>query len=54
MCLSIIIYNLDVNECITNNGGCEQKCKDNPGSYTCSCDSGYSLDIDDKGCTCEH
>ena len=54
MCLSIIIYYLDVDECDTNNGGCEHNCNNNPGSYTCSCDSGFSLDIDGKGCTSEH
>ncbi|CAH1257267.1 SCUBE1 [Branchiostoma lanceolatum] len=33
----------DVNECLTSNGGCEHTCSNNEGSYTCSCNTGYSL-----------
>lgn len=34
---------VDVNECAKNNGGCDQKCINSPGSYACSCNSGYEL-----------
>lgn len=33
----------DVNECNTNNGGCDQKCINNPGDYSCSCNVGFDL-----------
>lgn len=32
----------DINECLTNNGGCDQnaQCINNDGSFRCECDSG--------------
>ena len=41
--LSIINFVLDINECSTNNGGCEHNCVNTIGSFTCSCNTGYSL-----------
>ena len=41
---------LDIDECSSNNGGCAQVCTNNPGSYTCGCDSGYELDGDGFSC----
>ena len=41
---------LDINECATNNGGCDHHCEDIPGSFRCSCRSGYVLAPD--GATC--
>jgi len=34
----------DINECMTNNGGCDMKatCTNTPGSYSCTCNTGYS------------
>lgn len=59
------LFNLDLNECsslLLN--GCTQKCNNNVGSYTCSCDPGYRLsknrhtcdDIDEckKQDSCQH
>lgn len=40
-----------VNECLQDNGGCEQLCTDTRRSFTCSCANGYSLDSDGRGCT---
>jgi len=33
----------DINECLTNNGGCDSNaiCANTPGSYSCACKSGY-------------
>ena len=45
------VPNSDINECLSNNGGCHHNCHDSDGSYTCSCNNGYLLDSD--GHTCE-
>lgn len=34
---------VDVNECAKHNGGCDQKCVNSPGSYSCACNAGYEL-----------
>jgi len=38
------INKLDINECLTNNGGCDANadCTNTIGSRTCTCKSGYS------------
>ena len=41
----------DANECVQNTDGCAHNCSNTIGSYTCSCETGYSLDDDDHGCT---
>ncbi len=45
---SIII---DVNECLTNNGGCEHNCTNTDGNFSCSCNTGYSRDSNNLNCT---
>ena len=40
----------DDNECLINNGNCEEKCKNNPGSYECVCKDGYMLQSDKHSC----
>ena len=41
----------DIDECATSNGGCDQTCANTPaGSYTCSCNAGYTLDADLHTC----
>ena len=46
---------LDINECSTNNGGCEQTCVNRPGDYTCECtNAGFVKDLNDlKKCVGE-
>lgn len=34
---------VDINECAKHNGGCDQKCINSPGSYSCGCNSGFEL-----------
>lgn len=34
----------DVNECLTDNGGCEGLCINTPGSYKCHCTGGFRTD----------
>ena len=41
---------LDINECITDNGGCEQSCHNTIGSYYCSCNNNYTLNTDHHHC----
>ena len=43
-------HHLDINECLTSNGGCAQNCANTIGSFTCSCNSGYSLNTDNRTC----
>ena len=42
---------LDINECLTDNGGCTQTCSNTAGSYKCSCKNGYKLSNDSHTCT---
>lgn len=46
----LIIHNIDTNECNTNNAGCAQTCTNKPGTFECSCQSGYTLNGDGKSC----
>ena len=47
---------LDVDECLYDNGGCDQKCSNTIGSYECSCDKGalYRLAFDQHTCDSEY
>ena len=47
----LFIFLLDTNECNSNNGGCNQTCINEIGSFHCECDIGYTLDDDGLGCT---
>ncbi len=48
---AINIFLLDVNECIIDNGGCEQSCTNSEGNFNCSCNSGYELDSNGFNCS---
>lgn len=41
----------DVDECLLDNGGCEQACSNTVGGFACSCDNGYALQPDGWSCT---
>ena len=47
---AIIAELSDINECQTNNGGCEQNCANTDGSFECSCNQGYRLSSDGVNC----
>ncbi|KAK3103588.1 hypothetical protein FSP39_020372 [Pinctada imbricata] len=43
----------DLNECAqSNRGGCSQQCRNSIGTFTCSCNEGYTLNND--GSTCDN
>ena len=44
MCIIIIILIIDINECLNENGGCEQECTNQISSFECSCNDGYALE----------
>ena len=57
----VIFCCTDINECLLGSHNCEQLCSNVPGSFNCSCRSGYILNNDgrtcraselDKSCTC--
>lgn len=41
----------DINECLNNNGGCDQICVNQVGSHYCQCNASYTLDEDGQGCS---
>ncbi len=45
---------VDVDQCATANGGCDQVCVNIPGLYTCGCNAGYILSIDGVTCDSEY
>ncbi|CAG0913992.1 unnamed protein product, partial [Notodromas monacha] len=52
-----LVYFMDKDECLTNNGGCQHVCTNTIGSYVCSCNNGFVLHPDKHGCKeggCKH
>ncbi|EFN62057.1 Tolloid-like protein 2 [Camponotus floridanus] len=52
------IFFTDMDECASNNGGCQHECKNTIGSYQCSCHNGFTLhenghDCKEGGCKYE-
>lgn len=41
---------IDINECQSSNGGCNQTCVNTISSYVCQCNASYSLNSDNHGC----
>ena len=41
---------LDIDECLSDNGGCEQNCHNQVGNFYCTCDSGYNLNDNNLDC----
>ena len=42
---------IDIDECTDDNGGCQHICNNTGGSYYCSCNPGYSVNLDQQNCT---
>lgn len=54
----ILLFATDIDECATDNGGCQHECRNTIGSYTCSCHNGFMLhdnghDCKEGGCKYE-
>ena len=45
-----LCFFVDIDECQSNNGGCEHACFNTAGSFTCDCRLGYALATDGSGC----
>ena len=45
----LLTFKIDIDECIDSE--CEHVCNNTDGSYTCSCNSGYSLDSNGRNCS---
>ena len=48
--LLLFLNTIDINECLSSNGGCSQNCTNTNGSYICSCQTGYMLTVDNRTC----
>ena len=46
----IYISSCAVDECLIDNGGCEQICQNTALSFSCHCDEGYALRADGRSC----
>ena len=48
------VYVTDINECLTDNGGCDHNCTNTQGSFECSCNESFMLGPDNKTCNIIH
>ena len=46
-----LFLDLDIDECLLNNGGCSDTCVNTVGGFECTCRPGYIVDTDNKTCT---
>ena len=44
------MFFLDINECETNNGGCDQRCINTAGSFGCDCFGGFLYNTSTNRC----
>ncbi|XP_063217252.1 protein tolkin-like isoform X2 [Bacillus rossius redtenbacheri] len=44
------VFFTDMDECATNNGGCQHECRNTIGSYACSCHNGFTLHDNQHDC----
>ena len=45
----LMLSSSDIDECDLNNA-CDHTCNNNDGSFTCSCNIGYTLNVDGRTC----
>ena len=53
-CLLVAPGPPDVDECTTNNGGCDHTCENTYGTFKCICNEGYALQADGTTCSSEY
>ena len=46
----IVLIFSDINECLENNGACDNRCTNMIGGFECSCPIGYKLLTDGRSC----
>ena len=46
----LLTIDIDIPECDDNNGNCKHNCVEIPGSYHCTCYTGYQLHSDKHSC----
>ena len=46
----LFLFDIDIDECLVGNGGCEHNCHNTVGGVECSCDEGYVLALDGRSC----
>ena len=51
---SHLISQLDHDECLSNNGGCDQVCVNEHATHRCECYAGYRIGTDGKSCIGKH
>ena len=44
---------VDIDECASNNGGCQHTCNNTAGSFYCTCRDGHTLNVNGINCTGE-
>ena len=49
-CANVSSFSTDVNECMTDNGGCSHKCINTYQSHKCRCPNGLVLSSNGKTC----
>ena len=48
----LTLFFTDINECLSSSGNrCQQLCVNTPGTYTCQCNTGFTLAADGRTCT---
>ena len=50
ICMYVQYILTEINECLVNNGDCDHICTNTPGSYYCTCKTGYQLQPDRRKC----
>ena len=49
--VSLLMLFPDVDECLSDNGGCDHNCTNTEGSFECSCLKGFLLDSNMTSCS---